>query len=150
MRRDRFEKRLLRRWFARVIIGTTPHPGGSPCWEWTGAHNAAGYSRFSVGLVDFYAHRWGYERFRGPIPDDRELDHMRCDNTGCVNPWHVELSTGKANVLRGQGPPARNARKTHCKRGHPFDEANTYHTKSGGRMCRTCCRDRMRTRRAAS
>lgn len=35
--------------------------------------------------------------------------------------------------------------QTHCKRGHPFDEANTYWDIRGhsrGRVCRTCQRER--------
>ncbi len=144
MRPDRFDRRLLRRWFARVEVD----PGG--CWLWTGAHNAAGYSRFSVGLVDYYAHRWGYARFRGPIPDDLQLDHIVCDNPGCVNPWHVEPTTPAANTLRGSAPAAVNARKTECIRGHPFDEANTYRHRRGGRACRACAAERMRQRRAES
>jgi len=31
-----------------------------------------------------------------------------------------------------------NAMKTHCKHGHPFDEANTYLAPRGTRECRTC------------
>jgi WhiB family transcriptional regulator, redox-sensing transcriptional regulator len=33
-----------------------------------------------------------------------------------------------------------NARKIHCKRGHPFDAANTYYAPDGQRRCRTCMR----------
>jgi len=32
---------------------------------------------------------------------------------------------------------ARESRQTHCKRGHPFDEENTYRNK-GKRYCRAC------------
>jgi WhiB family redox-sensing transcriptional regulator len=32
------------------------------------------------------------------------------------------------------------ASKTHCKRGHPFNAANTYYTPDGRRRCRTCLR----------
>jgi WhiB family transcriptional regulator, redox-sensing transcriptional regulator len=32
------------------------------------------------------------------------------------------------------------ASKTHCKRGHRFDAANTYYTPDGHRRCRTCLR----------
>jgi hypothetical protein len=39
-----------------------------------------------------------------------------------------------------------NSSKTHCKRGHPFDEANTYRPASGQRFCREC--GRMRARQA--
>lgn len=38
-------------------------------------------------------------------------------------------------------PPER---KTHCKRGHPFDNSNIYYRPDGGRMCRTCNRERQR------
>jgi WhiB family transcriptional regulator, redox-sensing transcriptional regulator len=33
------------------------------------------------------------------------------------------------------------ASKTHCKRGHPYNAANTYYTPDGRRRCRTCLRD---------
>lgn len=42
---------------------------------------------------------------------------------------------------RAAGVPLANARKTHCKYGHPFDEMNTY-VYAAGRRCRTC--DRLR------
>jgi Transcription factor WhiB len=33
------------------------------------------------------------------------------------------------------------ASKTHCKRGHRFDAANTYYTPDGHRRCRICLRE---------
>jgi WhiB family redox-sensing transcriptional regulator len=33
------------------------------------------------------------------------------------------------------------ASKTHCRRGHPFNAANTYYTPDGRRRCRTCLRE---------
>jgi WhiB family transcriptional regulator, redox-sensing transcriptional regulator len=33
------------------------------------------------------------------------------------------------------------ASKTHCKRGHPFNAANTYYSPDGRRHCRTCLRE---------
>jgi hypothetical protein len=38
--------------------------------------------------------------------------------------------------------------KTHCPRGHEYNEANTYHGKKG-RSCRVCRRDDQRARKAA-
>jgi hypothetical protein len=29
-------------------------------------------------------------------------------------------------------------RKTHCKRGHPFDESNTFLRPNGSKHCRAC------------
>jgi len=41
-----------------------------------------------------------------------------------------------------------NRGKTHCIRGHVFDEANTYLTREGARQCRTCERARHRRQKA--
>ncbi len=51
----------------------------------------------------------------------------------------------RVNVLRGRGPTALNAAKTHCKRGHEFTPENTYYRRdsaNGLRQCRTCIRAR--------
>jgi WhiB family redox-sensing transcriptional regulator len=42
----------------------------------------------------------------------------------------------------GQAPASHpQASKTHCKRGHPFNSANTYYSPDGRRHCRTCLRE---------
>jgi hypothetical protein len=38
-------------------------------------------------------------------------------------------------------------RKTHCPKGHPYDEENTYYPVDGGRQCKTCSRAATRERR---
>lgn len=43
---------------------------------------------------------------------------------------------GRKEMLRELGRKRRE--KTHCKRGHLFDEANTFWTKDGNRACRIC------------
>ena len=116
------------------------------CWEWTRGKTAAGYGR----IGNQYTHRLVWEFLVGPIPDGLEMDHL-CRNVGCVNPDHLEPVTHAENMRRGHGNNAfRNA--THCKRGHPFDEANTYRftTSKGkpGRACRRCRTEYMRQRRA--
>lgn len=104
------------------------------CWLWKGALYL-GYGRIKVGRSQtFMAHRWSYEHFVGPIPEGKQLDHL-CRVRHCVNPAHLEPVTIAENVLRGEGPFAQNARKTHCKHGHPIDG-----TQKSGRECRTCRR----------
>jgi WhiB family redox-sensing transcriptional regulator len=42
----------------------------------------------------------------------------------------------------GQAPASHpQASKTHCKRGHPFNAANTYYSPDGRRHCRRCLRE---------
>ena len=110
------------------------------CWEWLANRTKSGHGHIGTGGANpkkVYAHRVAYELLIGPIPDGLELDHI-CRNPGCVNPAHLEAVTHRENVLRGFSPTAHNARKTHCKRGHEFTDANTYVSPSGGRYCRAC------------
>jgi hypothetical protein len=116
-------------------------PELGPCWVWT-AGLSHSYGSFGVGArKQVPAHKWAYEQEHGPVPEGLELDHL-CRNHACVNPSHLEAVTHQENLLRGEGISARCARKTHCLRGHPFEEANTYRTTKGTRGCRTCKRER--------
>jgi hypothetical protein len=124
-------------WIARFWSRVDTRQDG--CWMWTGAHSAAGYGYFRLHGRMLRAHRVSYELAVGPIPDGLTLDHL-CRNPSCVNPAHLEPVTMRENTMRGTGPSAKNAIKTHCYRGHPFDEANTFHTPKGERTCRTCRR----------
>lgn len=119
------------------------------CWEWTGKPDRKGYGRFWVAVGrTISAHRWSWQQLVGPVPARLELDHL-CRNRLCVNPDHLEPVTTRTNVIRGGGITAINARKTHCKLGHPFDEANTRLGRDGvGRTCRTCERAKFRRHRA--
>jgi len=108
------------------------------CWEWLGRLDRDGYGQFDTGGKPVKAHRWIYEFYYGSI-DKRTIDHL-CRNRKCVNPFHLELVELKINLLRGNGPTAINARKTHCKRGHEFTTQNTYIDKKHGRSCRICLR----------
>lgn len=114
------------------------------CWEWTGARDPHGYGRWGVDGKMVLTHRWMYELHIGKIPSGFELDHL-CRNPPCLNPDHLEPVSHRENCLRGTSPLARNAAKTHCVNGHPFDEKNTYiyprQPKGCARACRTCRRD---------
>lgn len=49
----------------------------------------------------------------------------------------MEIVTRRENILRGTGPTAVNAAKTHCIHGHEFTPENTL-PNQGARKCRTC------------
>jgi HNH endonuclease len=85
----------------RYIEVDTGH--SSPCWIWQLAKTPKGYGlvRGPSGRME-YAHRVYYERDRGPIPADRQLDHL-CRVPGCVNPDHLDPVTAAENIRRGAG-----------------------------------------------
>jgi hypothetical protein len=113
------------------------------CWTWTALIHTAGYGSFrphNQGPV-LYAHRYAYELEVAQIPEGMVLDHL-CRNRRCVNPAHLEPVTHRENILRGTGASARNVDKTHCPKGHPYTDDNTYRAKGHGRECRACIRGR--------
>jgi hypothetical protein len=128
------------------------------CWLWRrGYVNAKGYGYFSVSMTKcVQVHRFAYELLVGPIPDGLTIDHVKsngCTSKACVKavadeygPAHLEPVTNRENILRGDTFQGRNARKTHCLKGHAFDELNTYVDRDGHRHCRTCGRDFQRER----
>lgn len=112
------------------------------CWLWTGSCTA-GYGQFGIGgRKKMRVHRYAYELLVGPIPEGLVLDHL-CRVRNCVNPDHLEPVTDRENRARGVFPFGKpRPPKTHCKRGHPLDDKNTYVHPNGSRKCRTCVRDR--------
>ena len=118
------------------------------CWVWGGRVNWRGYGYMSFRDQDRPVHRLMYEACRQPVPENLTLDHL-CRNLRCVNPDHLEPVTNRENILRGDGPAAICARKTHCKRGHALTPDNLYSSPSveGQRVCKTCTRAKLRARR---
>lgn len=97
-----------------------------------------GYGRISLNSKTYKAHRIVYKLFKGALSKHLEIDHL-CRNRACINPEHLEQVTHKINVLRGESTNAKNARKTHCKRGHVLKGRNVYIVnKKGHRSCNTC------------
>lgn len=103
------------------------------CWIWQKHLGRHGYGHLVVGGKSWLAHRASYTAGKGEIAAGLTLDHL-CRVRACVNPAHLEPVSAAENTLRGEGPSARNARKTHCVNGHPFvgDNFRVY-----GRM--RCC-----------
>lgn len=133
------------------------------CWPFRGTISRYGYGQIqrAHGSPQFVrAHRAAYELYVGPIPEGLSLDHVchsedqeclggnSCPHRRCCNPSHLEPVTFAENTMRGRGPMAENARKTHCPFGHLLSGENLYVPPGRGgkvgRACRICARDRRR------
>jgi hypothetical protein len=91
------------------------------CWSWSGAKNDQGYGQIRVSGRIVYAHRFSYELHVAAIPPGLQLDHL-------------EPVTSGENTRRGEP-----ANRTHCPRGHAYDQANTGHNaRTGRRFCKAC------------
>ncbi len=98
----------------------------SGCWIWMGLLNDKGYGIFwTKERARTRAHRFAYETYVGPFPDGLEPDHL-CRIRCCVNPRHLDPVTRRVNLNRGIN---HESTRTHCPKGHPYDEKNTYHTR---------------------
>lgn len=113
------------------------------CWLWNGHIDKEGYGHFSAGGIHYLVHRLSHLAFIGAIPAGLQVDHL-CRVRNCVNPAHLEAVTPRENVFRSDGIAPRNARKTHCPKGHPYSPENTIVQKTGGRACRVCYRASVR------
>lgn len=112
------------------------------CWLWTGAKNGKGYGALSAnGKSAYPAHRWSYEYFIGPIPAEKQIDHL-CRVHECVNPLHLDAVTVRENLMRGNTLARRNKHATHCIHGHEFTNENTGIDARGDRFCKACKRQR--------
>jgi len=107
------------------------------CWMWQGSTKPGGYGTIDIAGKTSNAHRVAYEAFVGPIPAGLSIDHL-CRTPACVNPEHLEPVSQRENVLRGVGPAAVNAAKTHCPQGHEYSPANTIIRPGRARRCKKC------------
>lgn len=128
--------------------------GDNNCWQWLLAKSSCGYGQMKCkgetksGLG--MSHRVYYRLLFGKIEEKMTIDHL-CRNRACINPSHLEIVTLKENNLRGFAPPALNAKKEFCPRGHRYAGYNLSISNCGkGRLCRkckTCARERAREKR---
>lgn len=114
-------------------------PDLGKCWLWTASKQGNGYGKIGAGGRGgkwLPAHRAVYELLVDKIESGLELDHL-CKVILCVNPDHLEPVTPRENKLRGTSPAALHAKKTHCPKGHPYNEKNTRWNRNM-RHCKLC------------
>lgn len=131
----------LIRVFSQIQIRLDLQFNNTPCWLWIGGLEKEGYGITFWFKSQQRVHRLLFAWLVHPIPKGTkygELDHL-CRQRACCNPSHLEFVSSRINVLRGDGPPAKNARKTHCKRGHELNGDNLIFRR-GMRQCRTCAK----------
>lgn len=89
-----------------------------------------------------YVHHLVLEAFTGPQPEGMECCHNNgnpADNTVENLRWDTASSNGYDRVRHGTHPASK---KTHCKRGHEFIDANLVPStaRKGFRNCLACSR----------
>lgn len=84
------------------LARTEPIVGDPGCTIWTGATDRTGYGSLRVNGRYVRAHRYAWERERGPIPDGMVLDHT-CWNRTCCNVEHLRVATVAQNNASRSG-----------------------------------------------
>jgi hypothetical protein len=139
-KRKTLKERFKSKWVLDIETG---------CWLWIASKDNKGYGRINSGGSEgtmLLAHRVAYELYKGPIPNELELDHL-CRHRECVNPEHLEAVTRSINIQRGL-TPILFAKIKSCPYGHEYTDENTYihmRKSSSGRMrhhrtCKECHR----------
>ncbi len=62
------------------------------CHFWIASKTKQGYGMFSYNGKSIPAHRFSYLAYKGNI-DKEKIVHQSCNNTYCVNPEHLYLTT---------------------------------------------------------
>lgn len=127
------------------------------CWLWQGPiwktrpspGNRYGYISLKVNgkWRSIGTHKAMWWAVHG-IPEKGMCVCHKCDVPTCVNPEHLWLGTHLQNMADCRAKNRYHyANLTHCKRGHEFNEENTYYRADNGlRACRVCQRERQRAK----
>jgi hypothetical protein len=119
----------------RVIMGD--------CWRHRGHIRSDGRGEIKINHKQQKVHRLSAMIFLNyDINSKLPICHKNeCRFKDCWNPDHLYVGTNSSNqrdsVIKGT---QKEIRKTHCPKGHLYNEENTYITSTGSRQCNTCRR----------
>ena len=77
------------------ILSSVRFRSKTGCWEWQKSL-VDGYGRLRVRRKLVLAHRFAFQTFIGPVPDNSMVCHT-CDNPRCCNPWHLFIGDNSSN-----------------------------------------------------
>lgn len=139
--------------FQKILRKKCSVDADSGCWLWLGYVDKENYGRWRIpgsGNNPTGAHQVAYALYKEQVPKGMQLDHtchdpktcaggITCVHRRCVNPEHLVACTPKQNRSADRAISGGwNRSKTHCNRGHEYSEENTWLTKQGHRLCKSC------------
>jgi len=98
-----FSQEDIERFAQKIVLQCGPLE--TECWIWRGAKsrgqgNTQWYGSFSVGDKVVRAHKFSFVAiYRQVWIAGMHLDHL-CENSLCVNPWHLEMVPREINQAR--------------------------------------------------
>lgn len=105
---DNFTARPIEcRFLTGLEMGQVSEDGFTRHLLWTGFVDKNGYGRIgrrdreTGKQINTLVHRFGYERWIGPIPDGHDLDHRPDCPKNCVNPAHLTPRTKGDHIAEG-------------------------------------------------
>ncbi len=114
------------------------------CWNWIGTTSPDGYGSIGKWInerkhsIQIRAHRLSLYLSGVEVPTYLVVDHI-CRNRKCVNPKHLRAVSWKINALENShSVSAKHKIKTHCNKGHEFNDQNTAHRRKRGGVARIC------------
>lgn len=124
-----------RQFWSKVLVG-------DGCWTWLGCTDGRGRGRYSYKSKVETAARVAWRLYhQKEIPTNKDILH-KCNNSICIRPKHTYPGTTSENTLDTVKHGTNyNHNKTHCPKGHEYNQENTYwKTRKGGlrRECKVC------------